>query len=57
MGLDMPRDGPRGPVFILGDPFLRKYYTVYDRERLRVGFAPARQPGEAAAAAVVSIAV
>jgi len=42
MTLDIPP--PKGPLFIFGDPFLRKYYTVYDRERLRVGFALAAHP-------------
>mmetsp|Transcript_67254 Transcript_67254/g.180727 ORF Transcript_67254/g.180727 Transcript_67254/m.180727 type:complete len:429 (+) Transcript_67254:93-1379(+) len=43
MTLDIPP--PKGPLFIFGDPFLRKYYTVYDREALRVGFALAAHPG------------
>merc|ERR1712048_641086 len=30
------------PVWILGTPFLRKYYTVWDAEQQRVGFAHAR---------------
>jgi len=31
-------------MWILGDPFLRKYYNIYDRDQDRVGFALANQP-------------
>jgi len=38
-GLDI--NVPGGSLWIIGDVFLRRYYTVYDLERHAVGFAPA----------------
>eukprot|EP00931_Biecheleriopsis_adriatica_P102736 TRINITY_DN77674_c0_g1_i1.p1 TRINITY_DN77674_c0_g1~~TRINITY_DN77674_c0_g1_i1.p1 ORF type:complete len:880 (-),score=230.04 TRINITY_DN77674_c0_g1_i1:141-2780(-) len=41
MVLDLPE--PIGPkLFILGEPVLKKYYTVYDAESQRIGFSRAR---------------
>jgi len=43
MTLDVPP--PKGPLFVFGDPFLRRFLTVYDRDGPQVGFAVSNQPG------------
>ncbi|KAG0002222.1 Vacuolar protease A [Entomortierella chlamydospora] len=40
MGMDFPES--MGDLWIVGDVFLRKYYSVYDLGKNRVGFAPAK---------------
>lgn len=48
MPLEVPP--PKGPLFVLGDPFLRRFVTVYDRAGPRVGFAVAKHSNMNAAA-------
>jgi hypothetical protein len=40
MALDVPP--PKGPLFIFGDPFLRRFVTIFDKNGPRVGFAVAK---------------
>merc|ERR1719330_437400 len=44
MSLDVPP--PKGPLFVVGIPFLQKYYSVYDHTERKVGFAVAKHHGK-----------
>ncbi len=37
MPLDV--DAPRGPIWVLGDIFMRKYFVIFDRDSNRIGIA------------------
>lgn len=44
MALNVP--APRGPLFVFGEYFLRKFYTVFDRDREVIGFALSKDEKE-----------
>lgn len=37
--LPMDLEGPKKDMILLGDPFMKRYYTVFDRESLHIGLA------------------
>jgi hypothetical protein len=41
MSLDVPK--PRGPIFVFGEYFMKKYYTVFDVNEKIIGFAESNQ--------------
>lgn len=44
MPLDIPP--PKGPLFVLGIPFLETFYTVFDEPNRRIGFAVAKKQNQ-----------
>jgi hypothetical protein len=52
MPLDVPP--PRGPLFIFGDPFLRRFVTIYDKSGPHVGFAVAKSGSSDASSFIVT---
>jgi len=52
MVIDVPP--PKGPLVLLGTPFLSRYYTIYDRQALMMGVAVARHRSDVPNSAAVS---
>ena len=50
MSIKLP---PTMHFWIVGDTFMSGYYTIYDQENLRVGFADIAEPEEAAESVLV----
>jgi hypothetical protein len=53
MALDVPP--PRGPLFVFGDPFLRRFLTIYDHDGPSVGFAVAKHAGSSTAMTMATV--
>merc|ERR1719265_1581122 len=49
-------DTGRGPIFVLGMPFMRVFYTAYDVKQKRIGFAKAKHEEKGVATAMKSAA-
>lgn len=44
MAIDVP--SPRGPIFVFGEYFLKKFYTVFDRDNKIIGISQAKEESE-----------
>lgn len=52
MAIDVP--APRGPIFVFGEYFLRKYYTVFDRDERVLGLSLANHRSDPKNAKMIS---